>query len=1101
MNTNHFTVKEGKTQMKKIILGITLLTLLIFSSGSASAQSKLWATAYYAGWMQGQNNDGYLPAQNIDFSAITHIVHFALVPNADGTLDASANSITATNSSELITRAHAQGVKVLISIGGWNSGDGYRGAINSANLSKFVSNIVSFVTTRGYDGVDIDWEPLYSTDASLYISLINALRPALNAALPNALLTAANGSEADIYAQIYPLFDQINLMTYDMSGAWPGWVTWHNSPVSDGGYVFPSTGGAVPSANRNIDNFIAAGIPASKLGIGIDFYGYVWNGGNGTTTGGVTKPRQTWTSDPWVQGNVPYYTIMQDYYQPQYYNWDDAAKASYLSIDNSGSTNDKFISYDDEKTVQAKFDYARTKGIGGLIIWELGGGYRANQSAGQKDVLLQAVKNALNSGSTPIADVTPPSISITSPSNGASLLGAVTLSATASDNVGVAGVQFKVDGSNSGVELTTAPFSTSFNAALLLPGTHTISAVARDAAGNTSTASVNVSVIISTADTTPPVISITSPANNSTITGTVTINSNASDNIGVTGVQYKLDGSNLGTEVVTSPYNFSWNTAQTTDGTHTLSAVARDAAGNTSTALLTVNVSNTVTNPTSNLVVYDDVLQTLWTNSSWSASVNFSGTEKSYSGSSSIKTIFSSWGALSLQYGGWNSPGINPALYQQLKFAVYAPAAGTKLSVYFQNSKGQSFPSINYDVITANQWTVISIPMNQLNPNGHVFDRISIQESGGSNKTLFIDELSFIGNAVPTVPTAPLLASPINSSTGVPTNPLLSWSAADGAASYNLQVSSSSTFSSIAVDQKGITGTSSQVNGLTAGITYYWRVNATNTNGTGNWSSIFNFTTGSQTSSPGFIVYGDTLKLPWMNTSWGTTATFNSTQNVSQGSYSVSVVQSGWAGLRLRNGSWSNPVNINTSNYANFEFAAYGGINGLTLGVYFENDQSQSFPTVSNIQVAANQWQVVSVPISRLNPNNYAVNSITIQNFTNKQKTYFVDNINFNGTTLASKLSALTEDTTVPAGFNLDQNYPNPFNPSTIISFNISEQSFVTLKIYSILGQEVATLVSKTLPAGNYREVWDASNLPSGIYIYQLRSNDNVLVKKMNFIK
>ena len=141
-------------------------------------------------------------------------------------------------------------------------------------------------------------------------------------------------------------------------------------------------------------HFLAAGIPASKLGIGIDFYGYVWNGGNGTTTGGVTKPRQTWTSDPWVQGNVPYYTIMQDYYQPQYYNWDDAAKASYLSIDDTGSTNDKFISYDDEKTVQAKFDYARTKGIGGLIIWELGGGYRANQSAGQKDVLLQAVKNA-----------------------------------------------------------------------------------------------------------------------------------------------------------------------------------------------------------------------------------------------------------------------------------------------------------------------------------------------------------------------------------------------------------------------------------------------------------------------------------------------------------------------------------------------------------------------------------------------------------------------------------------------------------------------------------------------------------------------------------
>ncbi|NJD23010.1 MAG: T9SS type A sorting domain-containing protein, partial [Melioribacter sp.] len=880
-----------------------------------------------------------------------------------------------------------------------------------------------------------------------------------------------------------------------------GWVTWHNSPVSDGSFVFPSTGGPVPSANRNIDNFIAAGIPASKLGIGIDFYGYVWNGGNGTTTGGVTRPRQTWTTDPWVQGNVPYYTIMQDYYQPQYYNWDDAAKASYLSIDNSGSANDKFISYDDEKTVQAKFDYARTKGIGGLIIWELGGGYRANQVAGQQDVLLQAVKKALNGSSTPVADATPPVISITSPSNGSSILGVVTLSANASDNIGVAGVQFKVDGINSGVEITAAPFTTSLNVAILLPGAHTISAVARDAAGNTATASVNVSVIISTTDTTLPVVSITSPANNSTVTGTITVNSSASDNIGVAGVQYKLDGSILGSEVVTSPYNLSWNTVQTTDGTHILSAIARDAAGNTATASLTVNVSNSTTSPSSNLVVYDDVLKTPWTNSSWSATINFSSTEKFYSGNSSIKTTFSSWGALSLQYGGWNSTGINPAQYQQLKFAVYAPASGTKLSVYFQNSQGQSFPSVNYDAIVANQWTIISIPMNQLNPNGQTFDRISIQESGGSNKTLFIDDFSIIGNTVVTIPVSPVLALPANSSTGVSTNPTLSWVAVDGAASYHLQVSISSTFSSTAVDQSGITGISSAVSGLIASTTYYWRVNATNANGTGSWSSVYNFTTGSQATSAGLIVYGDTLKSPWINTSWGTTATFNSTQKVFQGSYSVNVTQSGWAGLRLRNGSWGSPVNISTSNYASFEFAAYGGINGLTLGVYFENDLGQAFPTVSNIQVAANQWQIVSVPISQLNPNNYIIHSITIQNFTGKQKTYFVDNIHFNGASVVAKLVAGTENTTLPDKFNLDQNYPNPFNPSTIIAFNISQQSFVTLKIYNILGQEVATLVSKTLPAGNYREVWDASNFPSGIYIYQLCSDNNVLVKKMNFIK
>jgi chitinase len=379
------------------MLLIFLFTLL---SAQLRAQTDVWATAYYAGWMQGWNNNGHLTAEEIDYSAVTHIVHFALVPKADGTLNADANSILEINSSELITRAHAEGKKVLISIGGWNSNVGFRGAASSINLPIFVNNLVNFMISRGYDGIDIDWEPLHSSDAILYTALITALRTALDAITPKPLLTAAVGWEPEIIAQVHQHFDQINIMTYDFSGAWPGWVTWHNSPVYDGGFLFPSTNNAPPSANDRIDRFLAAGVPAGKLGIGIDFYGYVWSGGSGTSTDGVTKPRQTWTTAPSVQGNVPYYTIMEEYYQPQYYMWDDGPKGAYLSIDNSGAANDKFISYDDESSVQAKFNYARSKGIGGLIIWELGGGYRPNQPEGERDILLQSVKTALYGGAT-----------------------------------------------------------------------------------------------------------------------------------------------------------------------------------------------------------------------------------------------------------------------------------------------------------------------------------------------------------------------------------------------------------------------------------------------------------------------------------------------------------------------------------------------------------------------------------------------------------------------------------------------------------------------------------------------------------------------------
>jgi hypothetical protein len=94
-------------------------------------------------------------------------------------------------------------------------------------------------------------------------------------------------------------------------------------------------------------------------------------------------------------------------------------------------------------------------------------------------------------------------------------------------------------------------------------------------------------------DTTPPTVSITAPANGATVSGTTTVSASASDNVGVVGVQFKLDGANLGAEVTTAPYSISWNTTTASNGSHTLTAVARDAAGNTTTsAAVTVTVSN-----------------------------------------------------------------------------------------------------------------------------------------------------------------------------------------------------------------------------------------------------------------------------------------------------------------------------------------------------------------------------------------------------------------------------------------------------------------------------------------------------------------------------
>ncbi|MBI3621533.1 MAG: hypothetical protein HY208_05025 [Nitrospirae bacterium] len=117
----------------------------------------------------------------------------------------------------------------------------------------------------------------------------------------------------------------------------------------------------------------------------------------------------------------------------------------------------------------------------------------------------------------------------------------------------------------------------------------------KDAAGNLA---VSGDFTFTTTDTTPPTVTITSPLNGATVTGTITVSANASDNVGVAGVQFTLDGVNLGAEDTAAPYAISWATATAANGSHALTAVARDGAGNTSTSgPITVTVSNDTTPP------------------------------------------------------------------------------------------------------------------------------------------------------------------------------------------------------------------------------------------------------------------------------------------------------------------------------------------------------------------------------------------------------------------------------------------------------------------------------------------------------------------------
>ena len=109
--------------------------------------------------------------------------------------------------------------------------------------------------------------------------------------------------------------------------------------------------------------------------------------------------------------------------------------------------------------------------------------------------------------------------------------------------------------------------------------------------------------------------------------------------------------------------------------------------------------------------------------------------------------------------------------------------------------------------------------------------------------------------------------------------------------------------------------------------------------------------------------------------------------------------------------------------------------------------------------------------------------------------------MNKNGDLVNTSIQTVTFGEVIPTKYDLAQNYPNPFNPSTKISFSLPQADVVTLKIYDILGSEVATLVNGKMEAGKYEINFDASNLPSGAYIYRIQTNNFQATKKMMLLK
>ncbi len=779
--------------MRKISFAVMAMVVVAFG---LSAQTTPWVTVYYAGWTKWNTNPVDIP--QIDFSTGTHWIFFTLGPTSSGSFDGTGSGIDGTRHAQFVNAAHAAGRKAIIGTGGW--GADYTGVVTNRTTS--IAYLTNLITTYGYDGVDIDWEPVPSGQYANFAAWVKDLKAAMLNVKPTAILTAAAFTYDQALVDNRQYLDQINLMTYDMSGPWQGWVSWHNSALYDGGNKFPSTGGSLPSIDASVSQYITAGVPAANLGFGIEFYGYIWNG--------VTGPMQSGFGT--VQNTVPYFQIMSNYGSLPL-KWDAGAQASYYS------TSNQFVSFDAETAMAVKANYVRSKGLGGVIIYEFAGGYQSNAPSGYKDRLIQKVKQAFLGGGAPPSDTTPPSVSMTAPAAGSTVAGQIALSANASDNVAVVGVQFKVDGQDIGTEVLTPPFTATYNTWKALNGTHTFSAVARDWSGNRGTGSVTVSVNnIGTPPATPDLVVFRDALN----APWVDASWSATPTYGVMG-----PGSN-GTPSVLVNY-MAWG--------------GYDLLSGTWGAEVPVDVT-----------VYDTLRFDIYPTTSFDLKIGF------YAGGD--LTI------PALPTNKWTTVCVPTPSMPFSRFYIGNTTASNQ-TAYFDNVR---FTAENYqsgvsgtftctpDTLPpgggtiALQWTSQGATSASISPgvgsvalNGSITRQVTatttftLSLTGASGSASYAATVAVRSSVL--VPPIPVFVFPASGAADQPTSLTLRWRKSAGATKYQVQLASDSLFGSRVVDDSTLVDTVRQVSGLREGSRYFRRVRAGSSSGWSDFSAGANFTT------------------------------------------------------------------------------------------------------------------------------------------------------------------------------------------------------------------------------------------------------------------
>ena len=445
-------------------------------------------------------------------------------------------------------------------------------------------------------------------------------------------------------------------------------------------------------------------------------------------------------------------------------------------------------------------------------------------------------------------------------------------------------------------------------------------------------------------------------------------------------------------------------------------------------------------------------------------------------------------------------------------------ASARATSYRLQISTTVSFSTIVFD---QSGITGTSVTVSGLSNNTLYYWRVYASNAGGTSGESVIWRFT-------TILAAPLLASPPDGANCLSTNPTLIWNASSGATSYQLQVSTNSSFSTTVVNQSGITNLTFTVSGLSFNTAYFWRVRASNASGTSDWSSVRRFMTtlaAPLLASPADGSTGVPINptLTW-NASGGATS-YRLQVSITVSFSNIVFDRSGITGTAA--------VVSGLSNKTLYYWRVYAS-NASCLSIesspwrFTTIEAAPAAPLLASppdgaIEVLTNptlKWNVSSGATSyRVQVSTAPSFSTTVRDTSGitadslRLRILLINTIyywrvyasNAGGTSPPSTPWSFTTRTTAvsdrgkgtPSKFSLSQNYPNPFNPSTTFQYSLPKAVYVKLTIFNPLGNEIETLVSQTQAAGEYEIHWNPSNLTSGIYLYRLEAGKFVATRKM----